>query len=234
MKKKTLMTKNMLAAYDLLGQLEMAAEEETPAMGLITGNPGLGKTTSAAWLFVKADGVLVTCDKVDTEASILRKLCREYGIQPPHGRTKLLDAVREQANRIGKPIFFDEADYISKKEDVLETIRGIYDSANVPMLLIGYAKLPTIMKTMPQLRGRIGGHVQLAPADMEDINLMATLADVHVKDDLLKVLLQDTGGNFRDIRTGLSRIEKFAQTNDMKEISLDQWPDDEDFYFKGI
>lgn len=234
MQKKTLRTKNLIASYELLSQLEAAAQEGTPAMGLITGNAGLGKTTSAAWLFGKADGVLVDCDLIDDAASILRKLCREYGLTPPHGKTRMLNAVKTQAQEVGKPIFFDESDYIARNVSVLETIRSIYDFAQVPMLLIGYEKLPQITKTMPQLRSRVGGHIKLIPADMEDAKLMASLASVCVEDDLLSALLEDTAGNFRDIRTGLSNIEKLAQANSLESISLAQWPSKKDFYFKGI
>lgn len=229
------MTKNLMMCFEMLTQLQEASQEGDDALALITGPAGLGKTTSAAWLFVKADGVLVTCDDVDEEFSILRKLCKELGVAPKHGVAKTLELVKAEVTALGKPIFIDEADYIASKKKVLETIRSIHDAARVPILLIGYEKLPTKTKALPQFRSRIGGHVKLQNADKDDTKLMASLVEgVTIHDDLLDALLADTKGNFRDIRTGLKRIEKLALTNDVAEMTLAKWPADMDFYFKGI
>lgn len=234
MRSEIAMTKNLLAAHDAYESIQQAADEGTPAMGMLSGKAGLGKTTAGAWLFVNAEGVLIRCLKADSLSTFLERLAIELGLEKRQRRADMINFIVKELAITGKPLFIDEADYLASNADVLETIRDIYDLSNVPIILIGYEQLPIKIKRLPQLHSRISQHVEFKPADTDDIATMARDLVEHttIEEDLLEALLVKSKGNFRRITVGLGTIEKFAKSNDLKTINLDQYAE-RDFFPKA-
>ena len=225
MRSITAKTKNVMAAFDAYQTVQEASMENAPAMGMFSGRAGLGKSTAGAFLFVHADGVLVRCLRSDTMGTLLERLARDLGLEKRQRKADMIDYIVKELALTGKPLFIDEADYLADKTEVLETIRDIYDMAQVPVILIGYEYLPKKVKRLPQLFSRISQHVEFQEADMEDIRIMADdlVEHGHVEDDLLQSLLSASKGNCRLITTGLSSIEKFAKSNSLETVSAHQW-----------
>jgi DNA transposition AAA+ family ATPase len=225
MRAVTAQTKNILNAYDAFATILSAASEGIPAMGMFTGKAGLGKTTAGAWLFCQADGILVRCLKADTLGTFLERLATDLGLDRRQRQADMIDFIVKELALAGKPLFIDEADYLADKFNILETIRDIYDLANVPIILIGYEELPRKLKRLPQLHSRISQHVEFKPADFEDTKEMATqlLERCALEDDLLKQIQTDEKGNFRRITTTLSHIEKFCHVNNLATLNASQW-----------
>lgn len=221
------LTKNILRATEAYHNLVEAANANSPGIGLFSGDAGNGKTTAGGYLFVQADGVLVRCLRADTLGTFLERLAGDLGLEQRQRKADMLNYIVKELALTRRPLFIDEADYLVERTDVLETIRDIYDMANVPIVLIGYAQLPRKVKRLPQLFSRIAQHVEFRKADMDDIVTMAdSLVDrTKISEDLLAELLDVSRGNFRSIHTGLVAIEKFAAANDLPSISLAQWGD---------
>ncbi|GAB5379002.1 MAG: ATP-binding protein [Aliiglaciecola sp.] len=231
MRSEIAMTKNLLAAHVAYESIQQAADEGTPAMGMLSGKAGLGKTTAGAWLFVNAEGVLIRCLKADTLSTFLERLALELGLETRQRRADMINFIVRELAMTGKPLFIDEADYLASNTEVLETIRDIYDLSNVPIILIGYEQLPIKVKRLPQLYSRISQHVEFKPADEDDITTMAEqlVENTQVEHDLLGSLLEKSKGNFRRITVGLGTIEKFAKSNSLSSINLEQFAD-RDFF----
>lgn len=225
MKAITAKTKNVMAAFDAYQTVEQAAIEGSPAMALFSGQAGLGKTTAGAFLFGHADGVLVRCLKSDTMGTLLETLAQELGLDKRQRKADMIKFIVKELSLTGRPVFIDEADYLADKTEVLETIRDIYDLAQVPIILIGYEHLPKKIKRLPQLFSRISQHVKFQKADFEDIRIMASGLVEHtiIEDDLLLELLTEARGNLRLITTGLASVEKFAKSNGLNSITAMQW-----------
>ncbi|WP_166838673.1 AAA family ATPase [Rheinheimera pleomorphica] len=218
-------TKNVLAAFDAYQHLHEASLNQTPCIGMFTGLAGLGKSTAGGYLFTQADGILVRCLKSDTLGTFLERLAQELGLEQRQRKADMLKFIVHELAYTGKPLFIDECDYIADNHDVLETIRDIYDMANLPIILIGYNQLPKKVKRLEQLYSRISQHIEFQPADMDDITTMANelVTDTKIATDLLAELLQESKGNFRRIHTGLNTIEAFARTNGLESINASQW-----------
>lgn len=225
MKPVTARTKNIESALKAYMSVEQAAADGTPAMGLFSGKAGLGKTTAGAWLFAKADGVLVRCLRADTLGTFLERLAIDLGLETSCRRADMLNYIVRELALNSKAVFVDEADYLADKVPVLETLRDIYDLANVPIILIGYEQLPKKIKRLPQLLSRISQHVEFQPADENDIVTMSEslVEGCAIEKELLLELLAKSKGNFRRITVGLGYIEKFCQANDIKLIRAEQW-----------
>lgn len=231
MKTAVAKTKNVLAAFDAYQHLSEAALNNTPSIAMFTGQAGLGKTTAGSYLFVQADGILVRCLKSDTLGTFLERLAQELGLDQRQRKADMLKFIVHELAVTGKPLFIDECDYIADRQDVLETIRDIYDLANVPIILIGYNQLPKKVKRLEQLYSRISQHIEFQPADLDDITIMASelVTDTQISTDLLAELLQVSKGNFRRIHTGLNTIEAFARSNAMTSINAMQWANQQFF-----
>jgi DNA transposition AAA+ family ATPase len=231
MKNQTALTKNVINALDAYQCIEQAAEDGSPAIAMFTGDAGLGKSKAGEYLFVEADGLLVRCSRADTHGTLLQKLANELGLETRRSKKEMQDFIVQELSATGKPLFIDEADYLVDKIDVLEGIRDIYDLSNVPIILIGYAALPSKVKRLPQLVSRIAQHVKFQPADLNDLTTMAhSLVDtIEIDQSLLEELLRKSKGNFRNIHTGLATIERFALANKKTELNAEQWADRELF-----
>lgn len=227
MRKKTALTKNVMKAAAAFNNLEAAANAGSPAIGIFSGKAGNGKTTAGGYLFVNANGLLVRCLKADTLGTFLERLAAELGIDKRHRKVDMINFIVNELSIHRNPLFIDEADYLADRTEVLETIRDIYDLANIPIILIGYEKLPTKIKKLPQLYSRVAEHVTFEKADLDDIQVMSETLVEHTQlsDDLLTELLTFSRGNFRDIHTGLVNVEKYAKTNELKDIDINQWGD---------
>jgi DNA transposition AAA+ family ATPase len=219
------MTSNMMAAYEAYTNLEQAALDMTPAMGLFSGEAGLGKTTAGGFLFVQANGVLVRCRRADTISTFFKSLAKDLGLETRWGLAQNLDIATEGLAQANKPLFIDECDYIAENVAILESIRDIYDTVNIPIVLIGYAKLPKHIRSMPQLASRVAEHVEFKPATLEDTALMASelIPQITLSECLLAHINAETRGNYRRIHTSLSKVEKFAEANQLAEIDKDAW-----------
>lgn len=231
MKNQTALTKNVINALDAYQCIKQAAEDGSPAIAMFTGDAGLGKSKAGEYLFIEADGLLVRCSRADTHGTLLQKLANELGLEARRSKKEMQDFIVQELATTGKPLFIDEADYLVDKIDVLEGIRDIYDLSNVPIILIGYAQLPSKVKRLPQLVSRIAQHVKFQAADLDDLIIMAhSLVDtIEIDKSLLEELLSKSKGNFRHIHTGLATIERFALTNNQTEINAVQWADRELF-----
>lgn len=230
MKSAVAKTKNVLAAFLAYQSIVEASQSGTPAIAMFTGSAGLGKTTAGSWLFAKADGLLVRCLKADTLGTFLSSLAKELGLDTRSNgvsRVATLNFIVEELASSQKALFIDECDYIADKTEILETIRDIYDLANVPIILIGYNALPAKVKKLGQLSSRISQHVEFRPADFDDLSLMTKelITDTEIQPCLLQELLTAAAGNYRRLHTGLDTIEKFARTNQMKTINAEHWGD---------
>jgi hypothetical protein len=225
MRSQTALTKNIIAALDAYQYIDQASKDGSPAIAMFTGDAGLGKSKAGEYLFIEADGLLVRCCRADTHGTLLQKLANELGLEHRKSKKDMQDFIVNELATLNKPLFIDEADYLVNNIAVLEGIRDIYDLANVPIILIGYAQLPRKVKRLPQLVSRIAQHVEFQSADFEDIYTMSqSLVDgTNIQQCLLVELLSVSRGNFRHIHTGLSTIERFAISNELSTINAEQW-----------
>lgn len=225
MRPVTARTDNVRKAFEAYLSVNQSAEDGTPAMGLFSGKAGLGKTTAGAWLFSQTEGVLVRCLRADTLGTFLERLAIDLGLETTCRRADMLNFIVRELAMQNKPVFVDEADYLADKVPVLETLRDIYDLANVPIILIGYEQLPKKIKRLPQLHSRISQHVEFQPANESDIAIMSQelVEKCEIAPCLLHELLKKSKGNFRRITVGLGYIEKFCQANQLPRITVEQW-----------
>jgi DNA transposition AAA+ family ATPase len=147
-------------------------------MGVIYGPPGLGKTETAIHLQNKTGGILLTGADHLTRRTFLEGLLMELREFQPRGdvarlTNRALELLAEEPDR---PLIIDEADKLVDRR-IVETVRYLYDNANVPVILIGEDALPHKMRRVERFYDRVRGGAWLpAPeCDLEDTRKLATI-----------------------------------------------------------
>ncbi len=195
-----------------------------PGMGLVWGPTGYGKTTGAAWLRNRVDGVYVRALALWSPAAMLEAIARELGGTWRGSCARTLDWICERLEVRPRPLLVDEADYVLRKGVLVDTLRDLHDQTAAPVVLFGMPGIQRQLVRWPQVTGRILQEVEFAPCDAEDARVLAdTLCEVEIREDLLVHLQQQAKGSTRLIVVGLARIEHFARARGMEGVGLAEW-----------
>ena len=223
MKYKIVTTKNIVSLSKGF-QDSRLRERGIPRMGLVHAPTGFGKTTAAAWLVNRENGIYVRAVSLWSPTTMLMAIAAELSLATSRYPAKLLQAIVDQMKLHQRPLFIDEADYLFHNLRMIEAARDIHDLSELPVWLIGSHKLEKQIAQRKIIAGRISDWVTFSPCDVEDTQKIAQeLCQVEVHADLLDQLHQAAKGSIRLITVGLSRVEAFARIQRWDSINAEQW-----------
>jgi len=157
------------------------------SIGVITGEPGSGKTMHARWLRDNNDGsILITCDDTDADAKFVIDECHKHlrlATYAPGTRNKKREIEEYLQHHQNVIVIVDEAQKLTT--DALEILRALHDKSdpegrrNIPVLLFGdqhfYKKVMRVEKgktriLSPQITSRMFPVISLesAAADRDE------------------------------------------------------------------
>ena len=196
-----------------------------PGMVLVHGETGYGKSTTLAWLSNQVSGVYVRATAAWTPSAMLGEIMIELGASPMHnGGAAMVKHIAAKLIGTQRPLIVDEADYPLGNPRMIETLRDIHDLSHAPVILIGMKGIDRKIAHRPQLARRISEWVEFLPADIEDTHvLVKSVCEVELEDDLIEHLHNEAAANIGRMIVGLSRIERFAKTNDLDRIGVANW-----------
>lgn len=205
-----------VAAVDSLSNREPGQ----PGIGLIYGEPGLGKTATTRWLAVKIDAVFVTAKPLWTPTWMLSDLVTEMGGQPRTRCQPMFDCIARGLSARPRTVFVDEADAISDKRALQETLRVLHDLVLCPLVLIGGR--PDFRRSAslhPQLERRVLREVEFKPAMLDDARLLAReLSEVQIDDELIAELHRRSAGAVGEFVNQLAAAESWARRRAIREL----------------
>ena len=218
-------TKNVLNLHAALRSLERRDFLSMPALGLIHGRTGSGKTTALASVVTQYDAVFVRAFVAITLSSLLDNLCSALKIPFRSGRNAdKYSAICLALLEKPRTIFVDEADYLLHDQRMLECLRDIHDAAKVPVMLVGMEGFEGRISHRPQLYRRISQKVEFKPLDLEDTALVAaSLCDIQFAPDLLEQIFKETKGSIGLVVVALSKLEAFAKGNRITLLDAESW-----------
>lgn len=213
-------TQNFRAFEDALLSMSERGAEECQLI-VVDGEPGLGKTTILS-KWAAENACLYLRAKTEWNPSwFMGELLDEVRVQQPHrheARFKAaLQALAERAvlaEQTGRQfaVVIDEADHISGRQKVIETIRDLADLAEVPFILVGMGRIRDNLTRFPQIASRVSGYVRFNCADLDDVKLfLSEICTVPVSDDLAGLILRSTGGYNREIKEAIQSVERFGK-----------------------
>lgn len=201
--------------------LDRGAEEAN--LLVVDGLPGLGKTETIQWWATQQGAVVLRAKQGWTPAWMLRELLAELSVVPQHTFERMyrqalaaLAARSREAERAGETfaVVIDEVDHISRRIDMLETLRDLSDYLEIPFILVGMDKVRSNLTRFLQISSRARPPVEFKPATPEDVQALVTgLCEVEVAPDLVAFLHFASDGYIREIKEGIKNIEKHGRRN---------------------
>ena len=214
-------TRNVKNFIGLMNKL-IDKSNEVPKMGLIYGDPGLGKTQTAVWWATNNDAVYVRAQNKMTCRWLLEKIVYELGESPS---TKMADLIEQCITHLRlKPqvIIIDEVDYLINRHRIVETLRDLHDLTGVPIVLIGMQEAKTKLGKYRHLYDRISEIIEFKPFSKDDLDIIVEeLSEIKITDEAKEIFFEKTN-RFRQVIKGISLLENLAKTNGLHKIDVKQ------------
>ena len=224
-------TSNVVRAATAVKELHDRGMGEE-GMALIYGRPGEGKTTTVTYLMNQFNAVFLRARVSWTVTSMLGTLMEEVGREPRRTRAPMMnDAIEELVTR-PRMLIVDEADYLLRQKDMLDALRDIYDMTGVPILMVMMERAPRRIQSdsrLARFKRRITKWIEfdgLSKTDTKNVCAMLPHLDnaektpIAIGDDLAERIHEEADANIGHVVIALSRIERFARTNEIDEVTL--------------
>jgi DNA transposition AAA+ family ATPase len=197
-------------------------ERGLPGFGLVCGSSGLGKTTAVRQMVGAIDGIYVRCEAMWAPTALCQAIAEGMGLEPDKTPHKTFKAIKDRSIIRPRPLIVDEADYLFNQPRLLDMLRDITDSVDIPIILVGMDGIERKLLRYRQHARRMLRSVEFQPLDAEDFDKFCDrVSEVALAPCLKGHLHQQTKGSIGLAMVGLSQIEKFGMG--MPEVTLDDW-----------
>lgn len=223
MKTRFVETSNVRAFHLALEVLNRRGAGEA-CIVVIDGVPGLGKTTTLQHWTAKNQCLYLRAKKQWRASWMMNELLEQMRVAPPH---RFEDKYKLALNQLGQrqdraemdgqhfAIVIDEADFISRNIECMETMRDLSDGLEVPVVFVGMGRIRSNLGRFPQVMSRVSQYVEFRPADRNDVRaLVDGLCEVKVADDLIDFVHKASKGFNREVKEAVAAIERFGLRNE--------------------
>ena len=201
-------TRNVRNFEVLMNGLDLGAGEGR--LGLVHGRAGRGKTRTAQWYAAHNACIYIRMMTVwrTSELEFLKNLCRELGVvSPPHRKGPCFIEIIDRLLVNPRPIFLDEIEKLSSH--FLDVVRDLADLAKIPVILIGEAELPVVMRRNARVWSRTQQELEFDPISSADIVYYfgeSTGKGVNLSPKMVEIIEKASSGDFRLVRRALLNL----------------------------
>ena len=190
-----------------------------PKMGLVYGEPGLGKSQTALWLACKYDGIYLRASNLMTGRWLLEEMVKELDEIPRFLTSDNFNIVVKNLKQNPQIIFIDEIDYLMNNYKTIETLRDIHDETNCPIIFIGMGLAHRKLERYKHLYDRFSEILKFETFRVNDLSqIISNLSEVPFTPDAIEYIHTKYNG-FRQIVQLINQIETIAKGNNLKEIT---------------
>jgi Cdc6-like AAA superfamily ATPase len=220
-------TVNALKIKNAIKYLETRPLSEMVGLGLVYGQPGLGKSRVTKQMAIQEGYIYIRLDATSTARSFLTKLYkrvmykRSEQIEYVKGSSAfIMQSVIDMLSKTPYSIVVDEIDYAFRKRDLLGTIRDIVDHTFSIVLIVGMADAKDeLLRANAHYFDRCNAFVHLQPLTKKDVGLyLSSVSDVKMDQKLVDHIFEKTLGNVRQIVKQLRKIEALAKKHKTSSI----------------
>ena len=218
MKKIFIKTRNVRNFIGLVEALK-SKPKNIPKMGLIYGEPGLGKSQTALWLACKYDGINIRASNLMTSRWLVEEIVREMDELPRYLTSDNFNVVISKLIQKPKIIFVDEIDYLMNNYKSVETLRDIHDKTDCPIIFVGMGLALRKLERYKHLYDRFSEIVKFETFEIEDLSqIFSQLSEIPFTPDSIEYIHKKYN-RFRQIVQLISKLESFAKENNLEEIT---------------
>lgn len=192
-----------------------------PKMGLIYGEPGLGKSQTAIWLACKYDAIYLRATNLMTGRWLLEELIKELDEIPRYLTSDNFNLVVKKLKQEPKIIFIDEIDYLMNNYKSIETLRDIHDETGCPIIFIGMGLAHRKLERYKHLYDRFSEIIKFETFGVNDLSqIFRQLSEIPFTPDAIEYI-HKKHNRFRQIVQLINKMEPFAKENNLAEINLE-------------
>ena len=192
-----------------------------PKMGLVYGEPGLGKSQTALWLACKYDGIYIRASNLMTSRWLVEEIVREMDELPRYLTSDNFNVVIGKLSQKPKIIFVDEIDYLMNNYKSVETLRDIHDKTDCPIVFVGMGLAHRKLERYKHLYDRFSEIVKFETFGGNDIaQIINQLAEIKFTPETIEYIHKKYN-RFRQIVQLINQMEIFAKDNNLTEINLE-------------
>lgn len=192
---KTTNVKNFIGFVENL----LNKPKNIPKMGLVYGEPGLGKSQTALWLACKYDAIYLRATNLMTDFNLI--------VQKLKQKPQL--------------IIVDEIDYLMNNLKTIEILRDIHDETDCPIIFVGMGLAYKKLERYKHLFDRFSEIVKFETFSVNDLKqIFEQLSEVAVNIDVIE-FIHKKYNRFRQIVQLINKLEIVAKDNTLEEITLD-------------
>lgn len=190
-----------------------------PKMGLVYGEPGLGKSQTALWLACKYNAIYLRATNLMTGRWLLEELVRELDEIPRFLTSDNFNLVVKKLKHEPKILFIDEIDYLMNNYKSIETLRDIHDETDCPIIFIGMGLAHRKLERYKHLYDRFSEILKFETFGVNDLSqIVNQLSEVPFTPDSIEYIYPKHN-RFRQIVQMINQMETFAKDNNLTEIT---------------
>ncbi len=214
---KTQNVKNFIGLVENL----IIKPKNIPKMGLVYGEPGLGKSQTALWLACKYDGIYLRASNLMTGRWLLEELVKELDEIPRFLTSDNFNIAVKKLKQNPQVIFIDEIDYLMNNYKTIETLRDIHDETGCPIIFIGMVLAHRKLERYKHLYDRFSAIIKFETFGVNDLSqIINQLSEVTFTPDAIEYI-HSKYNRFRQIVQLINQMETFSKDNNLAEITKD-------------
>lgn len=192
-----------------------------PKMGLVYGEPGLGKSQTALWLACKYDGIYLRASNLMTGRWLLEEIVKELDEIPRFLTSDNFNIVVKKLKQNQQVIFIDEIDYLMNNYKTIETLRDIHDETGCPIIFIGMGLAHRKLERYKHLYDRFSEILKFETFGVNDLSqIINQLSEISFTSDAIEYI-HTKYNRFRQIVQLINQMEIFAKDNNLTEINME-------------
>ena len=214
---KTTNVKNFIGLVENL----INKPKNIPKMGLVYGEPGLGKSQTALWLACKYDGIYLRASNLMTGRWLLEEMVKELDEIPRFLTSDNFNIVVKKLKQNPQIIFIDEIDYLMNNYKTIETLRDIHDETGCPIIFIGMGLAHRKLERYKHLYDRFSEILKFEIFGVNDLSqIINQLSEITFTPDAIEYI-HSKYNRFRQIVQLINQMETFAKDNNLAEINME-------------
>ena len=214
---KTTNVKNFIGLVENL----INKPKNIPKMGLVYGEPGLGKSQTALWLACKYDGIYLRASNLMTGRWLLEELVKELDEIPRFLTSDNFNIVVKKLKQNPQVSFMDEIDYLMNNYKTIETLRDIHDETGCPIIFIGMGLAHRKLERYKHLYDRFSEILKFETFGVNDLSqIIGQLSEITFTLNAIEYI-HSKYNRFRQIVQLINQMEIFAKDNNLSEINME-------------
>lgn len=212
---KTTNVKNFIGLVENL----INKPKNIPKMGLVYGEPGLGKSQTALWLACKYDAIYLRATNLMTGRWLLEEIAKEMDEIPRYLASDNFNLIVQKLKQKPQLIIVDEIDYLMNNLKTIEILRDIHDETDCPIIFVGMGLAHKKLERYKHLFDRFSEIVKFETFGVNDLSqIVSQLSEVTFTPDAVEYIHSEFN-RFRQIVQLINKMETFAKDNNLTEIT---------------